>query len=204
MPIIGSPVSGVTTDADILDVAMALLGERLYSQMTAGDDAYDAATKLYALQRDVVLAEHPWNGCVAQVALVSTTKTPLFDWSYEYVYPADCLRILRLSDDWDRWEVGWNGTDNQKVVWCDVSPASMRYIFRNPNVQTYSPHLAKAIAANIAAELASALTAHMGKVDRLTEHYLQMLAVGKHKDGQEQSPTVLQSTTLTDDVRHGG
>lgn len=225
MPIIGSPTSGVVTDADILDIAMVALGEKLYSEMSITDDAYRAANKLYALKRDAVLADHPWNGCVAMVLLVATGQTPLFQWAYEYIYPADALRILRIdpgvtgavafSSFLDPalspttmpvmpWEIGWDVIGQQKSVWCNLTPASCRYIFRNTNVATYSPFLAEAIAARMAMELASALTAHQGKFANLAKVYQDTMSFAKLNDGQEQSPTVVLSTTLTTDVRDGG
>lgn len=204
MPIIGSPLSGVVTDADILDAAMVALGATPYSKMQSTDDAYIAANSLYALKRDAVIADHPWNGCVAMVVLVTTGQTPLFDWSYEYVYPPDGLRILRLDDESADWEIGWDPIGVQKSLWCNKSPASCRYIFRNLNVASYSPYLADAIAARLAMELASALTAHQGKFANLAKVYQETLAFSKLNDGHEQSPQVVLSTSLTTDVRHGG
>lgn len=203
MPI-GSPVSAFATDVDLFDAVMVLLGETLYSQMDNTYPAYNAANKLYAVKRDSELASHLWNGCVAWDVLSDTTRTPLVDWTKEYIYPADCLRVLMVNTDTTRYEIGWNKADVRKVIWTNDTPANVKYIFRNLNVSTYSPYLADTIVCRMAMELSWAVLAHRDKFADLSQVYRDSKAYNQLMDGQEQPTKVFLSTGLTDDVRHGG
>ena len=209
MPIIGIPTAAIVNQADLLDVVMIELGERLYSDMTIEDDAKRAADKAFALRRDEVLSAHSWNGCVGYTPLTASGGTPATSWkgwTSEYLYPADCLRVLSLtSSERAKWEVGWSPTPiNKKVLWAQSDNEGVRYIFRNGNVGTYSPYLAAAIIERMVVELCWALTSHRDRYADVAQQYLVDLAQYKLWDAQEQSIEEYRSTGLTDDVRNGG
>jgi hypothetical protein len=139
---------------------------------------------------------------VKYAALSRTAHTPLADYDYEYLYPSDCLRLLRPDMDEYPWEVGIRGND--QVIWSDDDSPLFKYIFRNTNVNQYSPWLAWALQCRIAAVVAQALTQHRGKAQDRMLFYENEVRKAKAMDGQEQAPAVFISTALTDDVRLGG
>ena len=190
-----------TSDLDICNLALTTLGEQTIAALTDDNERAEACNVLWPHVRDAVLAEHPWNRCIKRVALSQISGTPAFDYTYQFAYPSDCLRILEPSDQSDRWtvEIGTDGAT--AVLLADVSEFSIRYIFRNTNVTQYSPGLVMALAARMAAELTQAITAHRGKFEDFWKVYVAKLALGKNMDGQEGSPRELEVTTLTTDIR---
>lgn len=190
-----------SSETGIVNTGLILLGELPILSLTDDSDVARAANAIYSHVRDEVLAQHPWNGCTKQVTLARLSGTPIFGWSYQYVYPSDGLRILFTDDDQYPWKVSI-GTDGQtKVVMSDAPTLAVEYIFRQTNVSRYGSWLAFAMSKRMAAELALTLTQHQGKARDLMDAYQAQLSMSKMMDGQEQSPDEIISTTLTDDVR---
>lgn len=190
-----------SSETGIVNTGLILLGELPILSLTDDSDVARAANAVFTQIRDEVLAQHPWNGCTKQVTLARLSGTPIFGWSYQYVYPSDGLRILFTDDDQYPWKVSI-GTDGQsKVVLSNAPTMAVEYIFRQTNVSRYGSWLSFAMSKRMAAELALTLTQHQGKAQGLMAAYQGQLSVSKMMDGQEQSPDVIISTTLTDDVR---
>lgn len=197
-----------SSETDIVNVGLILLGQPTILALTDDNDVARSANALWADVRDSVLAEHPWNRCTKILTLSKTPRNPGWatterSYSYEYLYPSDCLRILEPEDDLAKWEVGVSTTGEQ-VVWSDTDGLTVKYIFRNTNVGQYSGWLALALSKRMAAELAFPLTASLSKAQAMMSAYQIHLSRAKAQDGQEQSPVVFTSTVLTDDVRLGG
>jgi len=160
-----------------------------------------AANAVWSDVRDEVLAQHPWNGCVKQATAAKLAGTPLMMYTYQYVYPTDCLRILAVDDDSYPWKI-IVGTDGQsKVILSDAPTLIIEYIFRQTNVSRYGAWLSLSLAKRMAAELAMTLTQHLGKAGAFMQAYQLQLSIAKTTDGQEQSTSEIVSTTLTTDVR---
>ena len=190
-----------SSETGIVNTGLILLGELPILSLTDDSDVARAANAIYSHVRDEVLAQHPWNGCTKQVTLARLSGTPIFGWSYQYVYPSDGLRILFTDDDQYPWKVSI-GTDGQsKVVLSNAPTLAVEYIFRQTNVSRYGSWLSFAMSKRMAAELALTLTQHQGKAQGFMAAYQAQLSMSKMMDGQEQSTSEVTSTTLTDDVR---
>jgi hypothetical protein len=196
-----------SSETDIVNDALLTLGEKPIFSLTDDMDISRAANGIYPNARDFVLAQHPWNRCVKFATLSKTPRNPGWltterRYSYEYLYPDNCLRILEPGTDDAKWEAGIS-TTNEAVIWSDVDGLTVRYIFRNTNVAQYSAWLVQTLSAYLSMKLSLALTAHRGKAADMRELYAVTLSQAKGMDGQEQAPVVFTPTTLTDDVRLG-
>lgn len=197
-----------SSETDIVNVALILLGQPTILRMDDDNDVARTANTLWADVRDAVLSEHPWNRCTKILTLSKTPRDPGWvtterSYSYEYLYPADSLRILEPEDDLAKWEAGVSST-GEAVIWSDTDGLTVKYIFRNTNVSQYSAWLSLALSKKMAAELALPITQSLSKATNAATAYDVHLRKAKGMDGQEQSPVVFTPTTLTDDVRLGG
>lgn len=192
-----------TSPTGIVNDALLLLGESTIADLSDQSDVARACNGLWADVRDEVLASHPWNGCTKQAVSTRSALTPIFsdEFSYAYIYPHDCLRILRPSDDAFAWDT--MVLNDQKMVYSNDEALALEYIFRQTNVSAYSGPLALTLAKRMAMELCLTLTGHIAKRKEMEQAYQMQLAIAKAQDGQEQSPDVVLSTTLTSDVRMG-
>jgi hypothetical protein len=195
----------MASEIDIANIGLTLLGENTILSLDNETPVQQACNLLWPTAvRDYVLSEHSWNGAVKRGTLAQLAGTPAFDWTYQFTYPADALRILSTDDPSEDWEVGIGSDDTTRVVFTNQSTCKVKYLFRQTNVNLYSPSLQTAMGARFAWMLSIILTAHRGKLQDMQAAYFQLLAVAKAADGQEGSAVVFQSTALTDDVRHGG
>jgi hypothetical protein len=78
--------------------------------------------EIYPYLRDDELSGHPWNFATVQVQCALTTETPLFDYVYAYQLPSDCLRIIKIYEDEDAYQIIGD------KIYTDVSSLYIEYI----------------------------------------------------------------------------
>jgi hypothetical protein len=94
----------------------------------------------YPLQRDVLLQRHTWNFATARRMLAADTNKPDFEWSFQYLIPEDCLRVLPITADGKR-----NSppipyiVEGVRILTNKPAPLPIRYIFRQENVAAFTP-----------------------------------------------------------------
>lgn len=192
------------SETDIVNTALILLGERTILALTDDNDVARACNAIWDDVRKDVLGKHPWNGCVKFVRLTRLAEEPVEFYSYYYLYPSDCVRILNPKEVFgDRWEIIADEDEQQKMVATDMTDPIVRYIANIKNVHLYSAWLCLTLSKRMAAELAITITDDKAKADKFYQAYELQLVRSKMRDGQEQSPVVLESTALTTDVRLG-
>jgi hypothetical protein len=89
---------------------------------------YPGAVQMLLRQQDPEFARRV-------VALTLSGQTAPQPWSYEYVYPTNCVRIRQVSPPtWDEfdpqpvyWEEGFNATSSQVVIWANEATALLTY-----------------------------------------------------------------------------
>lgn len=94
----------------------------------------------YPLQRDVLLQRYPWNFATRRKLLARDTAKPDFEWSWQFLMPNDCLRVLPLTSGGYR-----NGTpipfivEGRYILTNAGSPLPVRYIGREENAALFTP-----------------------------------------------------------------
>ncbi|HXA22756.1 MAG TPA: hypothetical protein VNW90_10675 [Acetobacteraceae bacterium] len=106
----------MTSRVDITNRALQALGTRsTIASMDEGSNESNNASLVYDAARQECIRAAPWNFCTATATLAllksapGTVETPAFPtsgvwsnaypppgWSYEYAYPADCLRARKV------------------------------------------------------------------------------------------------------------
>lgn len=84
---------------EIINTALARLGESPIQSLDEGTVAANMAKLLYPQARQDALREYSWAFATKHAVLVRYKEAPA-DFSYSYALPQDCLRVVRiLSDD---------------------------------------------------------------------------------------------------------
>lgn len=151
------------TKTQICNMALSKIGDTR-AQLTDVDTENTSISRQCLLHYEQTLHElvrmHSWNCTKARVKLVDSGSTPLFGWSYEFDFPADCLRPLALTntDATDRFlkpQVEWNVEGrtvlcNHADVWLiyikEPAPADMDSLFAQAFYTFLASKLAKPIA----------------------------------------------------------
>lgn len=63
----------------------------------------------YPAVRDQVLRDAPWQ-FARKLQALSLTNVDLFNWSYAYQYPSDCLKVRKLILNFEQYSQGAGGT----------------------------------------------------------------------------------------------
>ena len=139
----------------IYNMALDLLDEEV---ATSPDDNRAVVRWLkrnFAPTRDALLVRHPWNFAIARASLPALDTPPAYGWSRGYAEPADCLRLLPLSQGG-----ALNGApipyeaEGGVILTNAAAPLLARYIRRVENPALFDPLFGEALAAMLASKMA--------------------------------------------------
>ena len=166
------------SEVQICNMALARIGVSQYiSSLTESSNEARTCNLFYSIVRDRVLEEMPWRFAVKQTTLQLTGTAP-DPWAYQYRYPNDCLKAIRLlapggSNKYSIFQNNTNSTINNKIVYdimedeanagrvivTDQDSAILEYVKAITDPTLFSPSFTNALAWGLAAEIAAPLTA---------------------------------------------
>lgn len=167
------------TQTEICNLAIAMVGGKQI--LTVDDDIEEArlCKKFYPLVRDRLLRSHPWNFAIKRVQLAELSTVPLFGFDHQFQLPADCLRVLQLDENTDRYKV------EGRVVVTNNSTVKALIVFKQTDESKWDANFVDVMATALAVELAYPITqARETKAD-LMEEYKMKLAQARSFDAQE-------------------
>lgn len=151
----------------------------------------------YPLQRDMLLAQHPWNFAIKRAALAKDSTDPAFEWKYQCTLPVDCIRVLPLT------EGGYRDSPNVphvieglKILTNVTPPVPMRYIARIENEAFFSPHFANALAHILAALISHWLTGKASLTKELSDRINSIVSNAQAIDSLEGSPETVDDNDI--------
>lgn len=179
----------MATDIEICNFALYQLGKKPISGFTDANPNAEACAALYALARDSVLSDHPWNFATKAVELAAISDADYPGYDYAYAYPADCLRALELvneaSTDELPFEVAATDDLNGRVILCDYETATLRYIARATNPSLYSPLFSQSLGYALAAQMSQTLVGAADRMRDLVAMYERTVQKAAARDCQE-------------------
>lgn len=146
------------------------MGADLISALTDNTRAAVVCNALYAYLRDEVLGESPWRFALKRLTLNPNSTVPVFDYTYQYDIPSDCLRLLRTDDD----SIVWIQEGNQ--ILSNEPTLNMQYIYRNEDESSWDARFCEAFAWRIAMELSLAITGSIPMKQECEKSYKDALA----------------------------
>jgi len=180
----------VASKIDIVNLALALLGE---PTIIALDDTSKAARVMNLhvdSNRDEVLRAHPWNFAVTRASLAALLTAPAFGPANAFKLPGDFLRLLEFNpstlDDY-RLEL----VDSTRVLVTDADSADIIYIQRVKDTGLFDAAFVAVLAAKLAEDTAIALTSSIDLRNTLREVFRNRLSAARSADAQENPPTDL-------------
>jgi hypothetical protein len=168
---------------DIVNRALIGLGVTPIVSLDQGGKAADSARALWPQVRDHVLRGHPWNCATARAVLAAEATAPAFEWAVQFPLPADWLRCVEVNGT--RWPTdGWV-VEGRKIL-TNETTCELLYVRREEDPNRYDAELVTALAAQLAHELAPALSALSSVVDRAEKKAIDALTEAKRTDGLEE------------------
>lgn len=173
------------SDVSICAAALLRLGDSPINSLDEQSNRSILCANLYAQARDFIIRRHTWNCCITRAALAPLTTAPAFDWTYQFLLPPECLRVLSIGEDGDfqPWRV--EGSSSGRILLCNENPCYLRYVFRNEDPATWDPGLIEAVTDYLTELLAYPITKSLGVVEAMASKKERDAKVSRAIDGQE-------------------
>jgi hypothetical protein len=158
----------------ICNLALSNVGKTNIQDLTDKNAEARACNQFYAHTRDVLLQSYPWKAAAKTLSLGEVDNDKPGAWRFAYTRPSDCLQVRwirpRYANDGvnldacspDLDELGRELSNPYEIegetLYCNLSPALLRYTFRLTDPTKFSPLFIDALSWHLAVRLAMPLT----------------------------------------------
>ena len=136
----------MTGKVEIINLALARLGESPIQSMDEGSVPANTAGLLYDSSRRSTLRDFNWNFALSITRLARVEDTPV-DFRFTYALPPDCLRVIRLRG-------GVPFTLRGNRLYTDAETAELEYIADVVDESLFDSKFIEALSYKLASELA--------------------------------------------------
>lgn len=171
---------------DICNIALDLLRAEPISDIGDDDPNAQLCSRQFPNALDELLELHNWNFATRRTALPMMSEAPSHGWSYQYLKPGDCLRVLPL-----RKNDAFNGdlipyiVEDDKILTNETAPLKLRYIYRNEAFGRWQQTAVTALGYLLASKIAHGLTGKNSSVEMAVGLFDNQFAVAKRLDGMQ-------------------
>lgn len=158
-----------------------MVGQDRISAMTEATPSAKIVNEEYDNARLELLVGHPWNFALKRVELAQSVDDPLFDWDYQFQLPNDCLRVLKLNEADDEYQI------EGRLLLCNVDTALIKYISDITDVSKFSRPFTVALEHTIADRICFKLSQNAALADRIEKKAAMKLREARSYDAQEGS-----------------
>ncbi len=187
-------MSAAPSETSIANAALTHLGERRIEDLNEIGKTASILNDKYGETRDELLRLHVWNFATKRVQIAADATAPLWGFSNQYTLPADCLRLVEVSNS-ENYDYRVEG---RKILTDLGSPLSILYTRQVTSPIEMDVLFRQALAALLAAEVAESITGDNTKVDGLRRLALSKIREAKAPDGQESAPRHLEASEWLD------
>ena len=181
-----------TSNVEVANEALTLLGETAISALNQDADRARAINRLYVPSLDQALRGHDWNFARMRANLARLQATPEFGYNYMYQLPQEplCLRVLttNLAAN-EPWEIETfqtaDLTSQYRVILTDATVLEIRYIARVTSPTLWDALFADAFVHELARRACYAITRNATLVAELSQEAKERWAKARSVDGQE-------------------
>lgn len=167
----------------IANRALQMVGAASILNLSDNSREARAANNCYDASRRYVLRNHRWNFSIKRASLAPSSDAPLFDFSYSYSLPSDCLYVPRTNDDTLDWSI-----EGRAILSNDGPVLNLRYVADITDPALFDSAFCEALAAKMALEMVEALTQSNQKKQALADQYKQALMDAALANALEKAP----------------
>lgn len=167
-----------TTKLKICNMALRSLGVARITDFVTDNEQTRVLNDVYDMLLDEILMSHPWNFATKRASLDQNVTAPVYEYTYAFDLPADCLRILETENNVEYQQEG-------NLLLTNDSSMKIRYIARITDSSKYSSTFVSAFSARIAVEVAYPLTGDPTVAKIKQDEYMMKYSQAKSYNGQE-------------------
>lgn len=171
------------SETDIANIAMQLIGEQPITSLDEDSERARLAKSYFRGAVDRVLGAYPWVWAKKRSLLAESSEAPAFGYSYQYLLPADCLRIWSLAKDGVDLGVSQKWEREGDYILTNVSaPLQAVFSCRRSSYARLDQYVADAMGASLALAIAQSTEGSNTGVERMQVTYERFLAIAKTND----------------------
>lgn len=156
----------MASDVSICNLALSNIGKTNINDTNERGAEAKACRQFYDHVRDTLLQLYPWRfaGKTAALAEVVNDKP---GWRHAYKRPVDCIKVRWVRPEYSildphpqtqQSEISHPHDVEGQTIYCDLSPAFLRYTFRLTDPTRFSPLFAEAFSWHLATRICMPLT----------------------------------------------
>ncbi len=168
----------MASKTEIVSYALILIGETGIESLYEGSKKADIASSLYPLSLDEFLAEYEWSFATKRRNLSLESEDNDGDFPYAFYLPDDYIRIIDIDFDRNAEYRIENG-----LLYYGGSTATLRYVFRQEDLNKFHPKALVAFAYNLASKMIYPLFRGSQDLAVMEQKYLIALEKAKQFDG---------------------
>jgi hypothetical protein len=156
------------TNIEVINQALVRVGADTITSLTEGTTPAKIAGQVYKDNLRAMLAYSDWNFARKRVTPPKDATGPLYDWTFSYTLPPDCLVVRRVKDDTPF------RVEGRKLL-TNVDPVSIEYTALVEDVATWNAQFLEAFVLRLAATFALSITHSLTLHQTLLEQYFLQL-----------------------------
>lgn len=172
-----------TSETAICNDALVEIGAARIASLSEDSATARICKEQFPIIRDELIAGHPWNFALKRANLAASTTAPVNKYARAFAIPSDCLRILEM---YQGEETDWQVEGGYIVT--DSSSMEILYISRVLEVGKYPPHVSRALALKLAANIIYALVQSVSLKEMIEKKAEFVLAQARSFDAQVGAP----------------
>ena len=192
-----------TSDVAIANLALTKIGDLRITSLSDNTKPAREVNAVYSMLRDKLQRTYNWRFCVKRAVLAAESTAPVFDYSYQYPVPSDCLRILQINAYYpapDLSDLISSGgqeyvLEGGKILTRSSGSMNLRYLARISDPTKFDTSFDEAFASSIAYNVAEALTQSDGKKNAALRDYRMALSEAIRANAIENPPESIADTT---------
>lgn len=150
----------MASDVDICNLSASHIGQS--ANIVAIDPPDGSAlaahcARFYPMARDIALEAHAWKWAIKRYSLTQSSDATIPDhYTYAYIMPSDCLRVLSIMPDeyTDEHTQQLNYEIEGEYLFCNEELVKLRYIARVTDTTKWSPAFVDCVSWKLAQYLA--------------------------------------------------
>lgn len=153
----------MTSEVEICRMALSHIGKDGIDSLTEASAEARACNRFYTLTRDVLLQSYPWRFATKTQALANVTNDKKGAWGFAYTIPNDSMKIRWIRPEYSETDPKADDPNEPYeleagLLYCNLQPAFLRYIWRVTDPARFSPMFQELLAVQLAVRLAMPLT----------------------------------------------
>ena len=175
----------------IANRALSLLGHAPIISLDDLTPESEEVKRVLPFVLDSVFRSHPWNCLVARKSLATVVDVPVYEYSYSYALPSDCVRVLDVvTDNRERYVI-----EGKRLLSNAGPEIKLRYVKHSDDPNLYDGLLREALATYLALTMCEKITQSNTKKQLLVDDFKRVILEARRVDGQENPPSRMANDT---------